>query len=118
MIAMKDGLPKERRAVCRYVLEDDFEAIVPNQAILIRVRDLSERGIKFIADQLIPQYSAIVINFDMYPVNFALRALVVWSRDSGKNHYVHGAEFVNLQDEEALLLKDFVKTLRQAPASE
>lgn len=112
------GTSMERRAVCRYILEDDFEALVPNEAIVIRVKDLSERGIRFLTNRQIPLQSAIVVNFDMYPVNFALRALVVWSRELSRNRFIHGAEFINLEDEESLLLKDFVKTLEAAPPQE
>jgi len=111
-----DSPSHDRRAVCRYILEDEFEAIFPLESITIRLRDLSERGIRFTCDRQIPLYSAIVINFDLYPVNFALRALVVWCREEEKDRYIHGAEFVNLQDEEELLLVDFVKTLNANPA--
>lgn len=83
---------------------------------VIEVVDLSASGARFRCETPIPIDTAIRMNINFYPVDFPIRALVVWHRASNDGRFEHGAEFVNLPPEEAYLIRDYVRSaMKQQP---
>lgn len=113
---MKPPSESERRKSPRVPVLETMDAAGGSESFPIEMLDLSASGARFRSDRAIPVDTAVRVNINFYPVDFPIKALVVWTRPvEGTDRYEHGAEFVNMPPEEAFLIKDYV--LRAAGAS-
>jgi len=102
--------PSERRREPRVAVVETLDAGgASGEPFAIELVDLSASGARFRTPQPIPVDTAIRMNINFYPVDFPIRALVVWTRPLDGGGFEHGAEFVNLPPEEAFLIRDYVR---------
>lgn len=104
----------ERRRAPRVSVDEKLDANGQGDSFPVELLDLSQSGARFRSPRQIPVDTAIYLNINFYPVDFPIRALVVWNRTvADSDHFEHGAEFVNLPPEEAFLIKDYVRVALQ-----
>jgi hypothetical protein len=86
-----------------------------SERYVIELLDLSSSGARFRANRKIPVNTAIQMIIDFFPVDFSVRALVVWNKlvDDVTSDYDHGAEFINLPQEEGHLINEYVRIILQ-----
>ena len=94
-----------------------FYKIIPgNKAVECATENISEGGIKFIAQELIPYGSHLRIRINFHKTLFSFEALVrrVWvSKVSHGEAYEIGAEFIDIPKDAVKYLQHYVESLNE-----
>jgi len=104
----------ERRGAERIPVMLVTDVIGQDQPTQVTLCDISQSGVRFQSGRQFPADTVVHLNIEYSPLDFSLRGLIVWARAQDDGSFMHGAEFVNVPDYLQVMLKDHLKTLRQA----
>lgn len=77
------------------------------------MRDLSPDGVRFVSARELPLDTVVQLQIKYNPIDFPIRACIVWKKEAGSGHFEYGAEFVNVPEGKKLLLKDHIQDIRK-----
>jgi hypothetical protein len=104
----------DKRKAERLYVTDDTELFAPEEVHKITLKDISKTGVRFVSDALIPKNTVIKIKINYYPIDFPLRVNVIWSKKVSEMEFEHGAEFVNVPQDEMNMLLDHLDLIRES----
>ncbi len=94
-----------------------FYEIIPGEKVVeCATKDISEGGIKFIAQEFIPQGSHLRIKINFHKTLFSFEALVkwVWARElPHREEYEIGVEFVDIPQDAVKYLQRYIESLNE-----
>jgi len=110
--------PADKRRAERVPIFEITDVFGAGERLKAVVKDISLSGIRFSLPHQLEKQTVLKVRIDYNPVDFPVRALVVWVRPVSENEFDHGAEFVNVPQDEMNLLADHLETLKAALAEQ
>jgi hypothetical protein len=107
----------DRRLHPRYPLRAALDVEGDPEPIPVDLVDISLGGTRFLSRHPFPVQAGIRLIFDFWPVDFPLRALVIWQKPAGPDAWEHGAEFINVPPAEGTLVRHYIEELRRGLAA-
>lgn len=112
----KDGADKRRAP--RVPVFELTDMMATEEHLQVTVKDISLVGIRFSTARPMAKDSVVKVKIQYNPIDFVLRAVVMWNRPLGDGDFDNGAEFVNIPPDEKLLLDDHLETLKEMIAEQ
>lgn len=109
--APTDGSDKRRAPRVPVFELTDMRAT--EEHLQVTMKDVSLVGLRFGTNRPLAKDSVVKVRIMYNPIDFVLRAVVVWNRQVSEDEWDNGAEFVNVPADERLLLEDHLETLRE-----
>lgn len=109
--------PSDKRGAERVPIFEVTDVYATGEQQKVVVKDISLTGLRFSTPCPMALQTVLKVRIDYNPIDFPLRALVVWARQVGDAEYDHGAEFVNVPQDEKNLLADHLETIKEALAA-
>jgi len=106
----------DKRRAERVPVFELTDIYAPGEHEQVTVKDISLSGLRFSMSRPLEVQTVLKIRIDYNPIDFPLRALVVWARPVSDHEYDHGAEFINVPDDERNLLADHLESIKAAIA--
>lgn len=112
----QDG--SEKRRAPRVPVFEVTDMMSTDERVQVTVKDISAVGIRFASNAPLTKDSVIKVKIQYNPIEFVLRAVVMWHRQVKDGEWDNGAEFVNVPADEKLLLEDHLETLKEMIAAQ
>lgn len=106
----------ERRRHPRVFVGGELKAGPRDATFSIRLLDISESGVRFTCEQELMVNNAISFTIDFYPVHFPIQGMLKWRKHRDyEGRFEYGCEFINLDKEEAYLIREHVRDVLKQP---
>jgi len=103
--------PENKRRAERFNKVEPTRVYGEEEARDVVLRDISLSGVRFFCPQPLEKNSVLNIRINYNPIDFPVRVLVAWQRPV-EGGFDHGAEFINVPDDEMNLLVDHLDEIR------
>jgi len=105
---------RDRRRIERVPVFEVYEVIQPTEKLKVIVRDMNHLGMQLVSDRPLEPHSVMLVQINYSPLDFPLRALVVWTRPTADGKCEAGLEFLNVASDEAALLNAHIEVIGEA----
>lgn len=76
--------------------------------------NISLSGIRFVTDREINKRAVLDVNINYSPINFILKAQIIWCRIQSSGKYEHGAQFINVPKDRIILLEEHIQDIERS----